>query len=82
MYPSLAADPALASSQYMALTILKGRRNMPAFGGNHNEGLFYSPPTLTNEQVAAVINYVRTHFGNHYRDLITAAQVEAVEHSH
>jgi mono/diheme cytochrome c family protein len=55
---------------------------MPAFGGNHNEGLFYSPPTLTNEQVAAVINYVRTHFGNHYRDLITAAQVEAVEHSH
>ena len=31
-YPALAKDPTLVSRQYMALTILTGRRNMPAFG--------------------------------------------------
>ena len=29
-YPALAGNPALVSWQYMALTIIKGRRNMPA----------------------------------------------------
>src|ERR1700691_5720481 len=41
-YPALAGDPALVSSQYMALTVLQGRRNMPAFGAKHRGGLFYS----------------------------------------
>ena len=31
-----------------------------------------------DEQVAAVVNYVRTHFGNHYRDAVTADNVKAV----
>jgi len=31
-YPALAKDPTLVSRQHMALTLLKGRRNMPAFG--------------------------------------------------
>jgi mono/diheme cytochrome c family protein len=78
-YPALAGDPALVSSHYMALTVLQGRRNMPAFGVKHRGGLFYSPPTLTNEQVAAVVNFVRTHFGNHYTDVITTAQVAALD---
>jgi mono/diheme cytochrome c family protein len=78
-YPALAGDLALVSSQYMALTVLQGRRNMPAFGVKHRGGLFYSPPTLSNEQVAGVVNFVRTHFGNHYTDLITTAQVAALD---
>jgi mono/diheme cytochrome c family protein len=33
---------------------------------------------LDDDQVAAVVNYVRTHFGNHYADVVTPAQVKAV----
>ena len=33
---------------------------------------------MTDDQVAAVVNYVRTHFGNDYRDAVTAADVKAV----
>jgi mono/diheme cytochrome c family protein len=74
-YPSLAENPALAASQYTALTILEGRRNMPGFRFREGSGFFFAPPTLTDEQVAGVVNYVRTHFGNHYTDPITAAEV-------
>jgi mono/diheme cytochrome c family protein len=78
-YPALANDRALASRQYMALTILSGRRNMPAFGAKHAIGFMLPPLTLNEEQIAAVINYVRTHFGNRYTDLITAAEVGALD---
>jgi len=78
-YPALARDPALASSQYMALTILKGRRNMPAFGARHAIGFGGPPAVLSEPQIAAVINYVRSHFGNHYKDQITAAEVSALD---
>jgi mono/diheme cytochrome c family protein len=33
---------------------------------------------LSDAQIAEVINYVRTHFGNHYTDTITAEQVAAM----
>jgi mono/diheme cytochrome c family protein len=80
-YPALAKDPALMSRQFMALTILMGRRNMPAFGARHAIG-FGGPPAVLNEtQIAAVINYVRSHFGNHYKDQITAAEVGALDQS-
>ncbi len=78
-YPALAADPTLVSRQYMALTVLKGRRNMPAFGAKHAIGFVGPPATLSSAQIAAVVNYVRTHFGNHYKDMITAAEVEALD---
>ena len=78
-YPALAKDLALSSRQYMAMTILAGRRNMPAFGAKHAIG-FGGPPMVLNEtQIAAVINYVRTHFENHYKDSITAAEVAAID---
>ena len=78
-YPALAKDLALSSRQYMAMTILAGRRNMPAFGAKHAIG-FGGPPMMLNEtQIAAVINYVRTHFENHYKDSITAAEVAALD---
>jgi mono/diheme cytochrome c family protein len=81
-YPALAGDPALASAQFMALTLLEGRRNMPAFGGTGDVGLFFMVPTLTDEQIASVINYVRSQFGNHYKGLITAAEVKAIRRPH
>ncbi len=80
-YPALAKDPILTSRRYTALTILTGRRNMPAFGAKHAVGFVGPPITLSNEQIAAVVNYVRTNFGNHYRDPITAAEVAALDES-
>jgi len=80
-YPALAGDTALASTEFMATTLLQGRRNMPAFGGNGDMGLFFAVPTLNDEQIAAVINYVRTNFGNHFKGTITPAQVKALRQS-
>jgi mono/diheme cytochrome c family protein len=77
-YPALAGDGSLASTQFMAMTLLEGRRNMPAFGGNGDVGLFFSVPTLNDDQIAAVINYVRSSFGNHFKGSITAAEVKAL----
>ena len=78
-YPALARDTTLVSRQYMALTILKGRRNMPAFGAKHAIGFAGPPATLSNAQIAAVVNYVRSNFGNHYKDAITAAEVATLD---
>jgi mono/diheme cytochrome c family protein len=78
-FPALANNRTLASRQYMALTILMGRRNMPAFGAKHAIGFGGPPATLSEEQIAAVINYVRTHFGNRYKDSITATEVASLD---
>jgi mono/diheme cytochrome c family protein len=78
-YPALAANRNLSSRQYMALTILAGRRNMPAFGARHAIGFVGAPAALSEVQIAAVTNYVRTHFGNRYTDSITAAEVAALD---
>jgi mono/diheme cytochrome c family protein len=80
-FPALANNRTLVSRQYMALTILMGRRNMPAFGAKHAIGFGGPPATLSEEQIAAVINYVRTHFGNRYTDPITATEVAALDRS-
>ena len=75
-YPKLSGDPTLASWRYVALTVLAGRNGMPAFGlpaspfGQH----------LSDVQVAAVVNYVRTHFGNHFRDTISVTDVSRLAH--
>ena len=71
----------MISKQYMALTILAGRRNMPAFGTRHAIGFSGPPTVLSNVQIAAVINYIRSNFGNHYKDSITAAEVSALDRS-
>lgn len=78
-YPALTGNPRLASAQYMAATILFGRHDMPSFKTsatpNHS---FFEDAKLSDAQIAEVINYIRTHFGNHYSDSITAAQVTAM----
>jgi mono/diheme cytochrome c family protein len=79
-YPKLAGSVTLASWQYVALTVLGGRNGMPAFSAP--AGLAWDGPTvhLTDAQVADVVNYVRTHFGNTYKDRVTAAQVAKLPH--
>jgi mono/diheme cytochrome c family protein len=64
MYPALAANPKLASAAYPVLTVRQGRRGMPAFADN-----------LSDEQVAEVVNYVRSHFGNNFVDVVTPIDV-------
>ncbi|GAB2664289.1 c-type cytochrome [Arenimonas aestuarii] len=77
-YPALAANPKAASAPYLAVTILKGRRNMPAFGSDRNQELFVAQSWMDDEQVAAVVNYLRTNLGNNYPDPISAADVAAL----
>jgi mono/diheme cytochrome c family protein len=77
-YPSFAGNANLASSRYMAVVILGGRRNMPAFAPEHVIGPYFEPAFLTDVQVANVINHIRTNFGNDYADPITAAEVKAL----
>ena len=81
-YPALAGDRALLSAQFMAVTLIEGRRDMPAFGGKSQEGFSYMVPTLDDEQIAAVTNYVRTHFGNQFKGTISAAEVKALRRPH
>jgi mono/diheme cytochrome c family protein len=66
-YPSLASDPALGDHGYPVYVVVFGKRAMPPFGD-----------MMSNDQVAAVVNYMRTHFGNSYLDYITADDVQAM----
>ena len=70
-YPALANNPRLAAAIYPITLVLNGQRAMPSFGHDN-------PPFavgLTDAQIANVLNYVRTHFGNHYQDVITPQRV-------
>jgi mono/diheme cytochrome c family protein len=65
-YPALAANPRLAAAAYPVRIVVLGQKGMPAFGS-----------LFDDEQVAAVVTYVRTHFGNAYAAPVTVAQVKA-----
>lgn len=73
-YPALSGNPRLVSPQYMAAVILHGRRDMPSFIQTGDAGPL-EDAKLSDTQIADVVNYVRTHFGNHYADRITAQEV-------
>ena len=64
-YPSLAADRNLEASGYPIGVVVNGQRGMPPVG-----------MMMSDEQVAAVVNYLRTHFGNSYQDAVTSADVK------
>jgi mono/diheme cytochrome c family protein len=66
-YPSLASNGRLAASGYPVSVVVNGQRGMPALG-----------VMMSDDQIAAVVNYLRSHFGNHYRDAVTAEDVRAV----
>lgn len=79
-YPALAGNPRLASAHYMAAVMVHGRNDMPSFSRRSDLKGFeaLAHVTLTDVQIAAVVNYVRSHFGNHYRDTLSAADVKAM----
>lgn len=64
-YPALAQNPRFASGAYATYIVLNGFHGMPAFGER-----------LDDQQVADVVNYVRSHFGNAYTDTVSAEDVK------
>jgi mono/diheme cytochrome c family protein len=66
-YPALAQDAKLSAASYAVFMVTNGRAGMPPFAR-----------LLDDEQIAGVVNYVRTHFGNDYRDAVTPADVKAI----
>jgi mono/diheme cytochrome c family protein len=80
-YPNLAGNSALVSWQYVALTVLNGKKGMPAFGVPGDPPIFpFGAVRLNDAQVADVVNYVRSHFGNKWKGNVTADQVAALPH--
>ena len=63
-YPPLAKDENLEAGGYPVTVVLHGQNAMPPVG-----------QMMSDEQVAAVVNYVRTNFGNNYTDAVTAQDV-------
>jgi mono/diheme cytochrome c family protein len=66
-YPALADNPAVEAAPYVIVNVLHGRKGMPSFGD-----------AMTDDQVAAVVNYTRTHFGNQFAGSVTASQVRGL----
>ncbi len=66
-YPALAGNVKLTAKIFPAMMVVNGMGGMPAFGAS-----------LSDEQVAAVSNYVRGSFGNSFSDTVTPADVKAV----
>jgi mono/diheme cytochrome c family protein len=65
-YPPLVADTKLVSGDFVVNVLLGGLKDMPPLGS-----------MMSDAQVADVVNYVRTHFGNAYPDAVSAADVSA-----
>ncbi|HKD47876.1 MAG TPA: cytochrome c [Rhizomicrobium sp.] len=66
MYPALAKNAKLEVAGYPLAVIVHGQKAMPPFGG-----------LLSDQQIADVVNYVRSHFGNSYKDKVTPEDVKA-----
>ena len=62
--PALAGNPRLAAPAYPITMVLKGRGAMPWFND-----------VLSPAQIAGVVTYVRTNFGNSYPKPVTEADV-------
>lgn len=65
-YPALAKNPRLAEPGYPLGTVVHGQKAMPPFGAS-----------LNDRQIADVVNFIRTHFGNSFTDKVTAATVKS-----
>lgn len=67
IYPAVAGNPRFAARAYPAVVIVNGLGAMPAFGTQ-----------LSDAQVAAVVNFLRTSFGNQYTDRLADTDVPAL----
>jgi mono/diheme cytochrome c family protein len=65
MIPALAKNPRLADAGYPIGMVLQGRGAMPSL-----------TDLLSPAQIAGVVTYIRTHFGNNYRKPVTEADVK------
>ncbi|GAA0599714.1 cytochrome c [Paenochrobactrum glaciei] len=63
-YPALAKNETLAEASYPIYVLLNGLKGMPPVGQMMND-----------EQIAAVVTYIRTNFGNDYQEPVTAQDV-------
>lgn len=81
-YPALARNPRLVAWQYIALIVLNGRNGMPSFGlpAGRASGGSANAARLSDAEIADVVNYVRSHFGNRYRDSAREAELAALPH--
>ncbi len=66
--PALANNPRLAAAAYPITLVVKGRGAMPGF-----------TDLLSPAQIAHVVGYIRTHFGNSYPKPVTEADVLQIE---
>jgi mono/diheme cytochrome c family protein len=66
-YPALAENELLAAPSYPIFLILEGQKAMPSFGG-----------MLDDQQVADVVNYIRSNFGNAFLEEFGEASAEDV----
>jgi mono/diheme cytochrome c family protein len=66
--PALAGNPRLAAGVYPVTLVVRGRGAMPGF-----------TDLLSPAQIAAVVTYVRTDFGNHFEKPVSEAEVKAIE---
>jgi len=65
-YPPLASDKKLVSTDFMLSVLLRGLNGMPPLAD-----------MMSDAQVADIVTYVRTHFGNSYPGAVSPADVSA-----
>ena len=63
-YPALANNPKLQAASYPVVIVMYGKAGMPWFNG-----------LLTPEEIAAIVGYIRTNFGNKYTEPVTTEEV-------
>jgi mono/diheme cytochrome c family protein len=66
-YPALANNPRLSADAYPVFMVAQGQGGMPAFKS-----------FLDDEQIAAVVTYIRTHNGNAFNEPVNMATVKAL----
>ena len=66
-YPALAQNPKLAAAPYVIYMVSNGMGGMPPL-----------KQYLSDEQIAEVVNYTRSHFGNHFTDAVSADDVKTI----
>lgn len=66
-YPALAGDVKLTAGAYPAMVVVRGQKAMPQFGTQ-----------LNDTQIANVVNYIRTEWGNKWTTPATPEQVKAL----
>jgi mono/diheme cytochrome c family protein len=66
MYPALASNAKLETAGYPVSVVTHGQKAMPAFGA-----------LLNDQQIADVVNYVRSSYGNKYKDKVKPEDVKA-----